>query len=59
MPNGLMTADELHDTIDFMHTNKMYNKLVFYLEACESGSMFKGLLENNINVYALSAANST
>jgi len=34
----------------------MYSKLVFYLEACESGSMFDGLLPNNINIYATTAS---
>ena len=24
-----------------MYSKKLYNKLVFYLEACESGSMFQ------------------
>jgi len=32
---------------------------VFYLEACESGSMFSGLLPANINIYATTAANPT
>ena len=31
---------------------------VFYLEACESGSIFEGLLPNNINIYATTAANA-
>jgi len=34
----------------------MYKKLVFYLEACESGSMFQNLLPTNINIYATSAS---
>ncbi len=33
----------------------MYKKLVFYLEACESGSMFINLA-SNLNLYAVSAA---
>jgi legumain len=33
----------------------MYGKLVFYLEACESGSMFQQL-PTNMNIYALSAS---
>jgi len=33
----------------------MYKKLVFYLEACESGSMFVKL-PKNMSIYALSAA---
>merc|ERR1719436_1128688 len=38
-----------------MHTKKMFKKLVFYLEACESGSMFQGM--HIPGVYALSASN--
>ncbi len=30
--------------------------MVIYIEACESGSMFNGLLPNNTNIYATSAA---
>jgi len=41
-----------------MNQKKMYNKLVFYLEACESGSMFEGLLPPNMNVYATTASNA-
>ena len=36
----------------------MYKQLVFYLEACESGSMFVNL-PKNINVYSLSAAGTS
>ncbi|KAM7255989.1 hypothetical protein ACFE04_011730 [Oxalis oulophora] len=36
---------------------KTYKSLVFYLEACESGSMFDGLLTNDMNVYAVTASN--
>jgi len=41
-----------------MHDNSMYEKMVIYIEACESGSMFEGILKDNINVYATTAANS-
>lgn len=40
-----------------MHDNNKYNKLVFYLEACESGSMFNGLLPNDWSIYATTASN--
>merc|ERR1712215_572429 len=33
--------------------------MLFYLEACESGSMFEGLLPDNIGVLAVTASNST
>jgi len=41
-----------------MAAEKRFAKLVFYLEACESGSMFLNL-PTNLNIYALSAANPT
>ena len=31
--------------------------MVLYIEACESGSMFQGILPKDINVYAVTAAN--
>lgn len=37
----------------------MYKEMVLYIEACESGSMFDGILASNINVYAVTAANPT
>ena len=36
----------------------MYKEMVLYIEACESGSMFENILEDNLNVYAVTAANS-
>jgi len=41
-----------------MNENKMYKEMVLYIEACESGSMFEGILADNINVYAVTAANA-
>jgi legumain len=31
---------------------------VFYLEACESGSIFEGLLPEDIDIYATTASNA-
>jgi legumain len=53
----LKVAD-LNDALKTMHTKNMYQKLVFYMEACESGSMFEGVLPENINIYATTAANA-
>merc|ERR1712050_204875 len=36
----------------------MYKQLTFYLETCESGSMFQDLLPKKLPVYALTAANA-
>lgn len=32
--------------------------MVMYIEACESGSIFQNILEDDINVYAMTAANA-
>lgn len=59
MPTGgYLYADAFHTALKNMYTNKMYKEMVVYIEACESGSMFENILEDNLNIYALSAANS-
>lgn len=55
-PNEYLYADELNNALKTMHSKNMYSKLVFYLEACHSGSMFANWLPSDINVYAVSAA---
>jgi len=53
-PSKYLYATQLLPTFEKMRGN--YKKLVFYLEACESGSMFTKL-PNDTKIYALSAAN--
>merc|ERR1712156_970057 len=55
----VLKATALNQAIKDMHAAKKYNKMVFYVEACESGSMFKGLLDPNLNVFATTASNAT
>jgi len=58
-PSGpYLTSSRLNQALQTMNQKKMYNKLVFYLEPCESGSMFEGLLPSNMNVYATTASNA-
>nr|GME14704.1 vacuolar-processing enzyme [Ipomoea batatas] len=40
------------------HAAGAYKSLVFYLEACESGSIFEGILPKDINIYATTASNA-
>jgi len=56
-PKGEMHKKELQSTLQEMSDSNKFKKLVFYLETCESGSMFVGM--NISNLYALSAANPT
>ncbi|KAK0394509.1 hypothetical protein QR680_000778 [Steinernema hermaphroditum] len=57
MPAGdPLTKADLWNGLDYMYNNKRYGKLVFYLEACESGSMFEGFPANR-EVYVMTASN--
>ncbi|XP_050686885.1 legumain-like [Eriocheir sinensis] len=57
-PTTFLHVDDFMNGILSMHKNKQFNELLIYLESCESGSMFKAL-PDDINVYAVSAANAT
>jgi len=57
-PSEYLYANDFNATINYMNTNKMYKEMVLYIEACESGSMFEGILAENINLYAVNAANA-
>uniref|UniRef100_A0A0N4Z5T4 legumain n=1 Tax=Parastrongyloides trichosuri TaxID=131310 RepID=A0A0N4Z5T4_PARTI len=57
-PSSILTVKDLNNSLKKMHTRQKYKELVFYLEACESGSMFEKVLSNDINIYAVTAANS-
>lgn len=56
---NLLKATDLNMAIREMYHAKKYKKMVFYVEACESGSMFKDLLSPSMNVFATTASNST
>ncbi|KAG6391211.1 hypothetical protein SASPL_148964 [Salvia splendens] len=51
-------ANDLNDVLKQKHAAGTYKSLVFYLEACESGSIFEGLLPEGLNIYATTAANA-
>jgi len=51
-------ANDIVDALVAKHAAAGYRELVFYLEACESGSIFEGLLPDNIDVYATTASNA-
>ncbi|CAI2354904.1 unnamed protein product [Caenorhabditis sp. 36 PRJEB53466] len=56
-PEGILTVKQLNDALIWLHKNKKYSQLVFYLEACESGSMFDSVLRADMDIYAITAAN--
>jgi len=48
-PSSELHARALQDTLLDMYHQNRYGKLVMYIEACESGSMFEDLLPENLN----------
>ncbi|KAG7029275.1 hypothetical protein SDJN02_07613 [Cucurbita argyrosperma subsp. argyrosperma] len=51
-------ADDLNEVLRKKHASGSYKSLVFYLEACESGSIFEGLLDKGLNIYTTTASNA-
>jgi legumain len=51
-------VQDLNNALQQMYQGKMFKKLVFYLEACESGSMFEGVLPTNEQIYVTTASNA-
>jgi len=59
MPVGpYLYAKDLIATLNSMSKAKQFGQFVFYLEACESGSMFEGILSKNISIYTTTASNA-
>ncbi|KAM9463051.1 legumain-like [Clarias gariepinus] len=53
-PNSNLSARNLTDTIHAMSRNRKFSKMVIYMQACHSGSMFEELRDMN-NVYAVAS----
>ncbi|CAM0903617.1 unnamed protein product [Alopecurus aequalis] len=59
MPNPpYVYAGDFIKVLREKHAAKSYSKMVIYVEACESGSMFEGILPKDLNIYVTTAANA-
>jgi len=57
-PHSELHSKDLIAAINYMNVTKRYKEMVFYVEACESGSMFnRHKLSKDIKVFATTAAN--
>lgn len=57
MPFGdPLYADDFIKTLHKMNEKEMYNEMVIYVEACESGSMFDKKLADDLSIYATTAS---
>jgi len=55
-PSDELYADDLIKALRKITVNRQFAQLVFYVEACESGSMFDNLLPDDLNIFAVTAA---
>ena len=55
---GYLYADQLNEAFVTMTKNKMFKQFTFYLEACESGSMFPDLTTDG-GIYGMTASNAS
>ena len=53
-----ITTEQMQGALKTLHEKKAYSQLAFFLEACESGSVFD-TLPSNLNIYAFTSANAT
>ncbi|KAM0858963.1 hypothetical protein ACQ4PT_047496 [Festuca glaucescens] len=59
MPNlPWLYAGDFIKVLREKHASKSYSKMVIYVEACESGSMFEGIMPQDLNIYVTTAANA-
>lgn len=59
MPNmPFLYAAELIDVLKKKHASNSYKEMVIYVEACESGSIFEGIMPEDLNIYVTTASNA-
>ncbi|CAD5234020.1 unnamed protein product [Bursaphelenchus xylophilus] len=57
-PLDQLNANHIKALFEFMYQKKMYKRLVFYVEACHSGSLFSEDYAKDKNIYAVTAASA-
>ncbi|KAL9230371.1 hypothetical protein vseg_005733 [Gypsophila vaccaria] len=58
MPSGDdLYANDFINALTQKYEMQAYNTMVIYVEACEAGSIFDGLLPDNMNIYVMTASN--
>ncbi|XP_071685916.1 vacuolar-processing enzyme beta-isozyme-like [Rutidosis leptorrhynchoides] len=52
-------ANDFINALKVKHAMGTYNEMVIYIESCLSGSIFEGLLPEDLNIYVTTASNAT
>lgn len=55
-PRNVITSAELNSTLQWMKNNNRFAAMTLYIEACESGSMFKNILPEDESIFAVTAS---
>ncbi|XP_059639209.1 legumain [Cornus florida] len=59
MPNmPFLYAKDFIEVLKKKHASHDYKEMVIYIEACESGSVFEGMMPENLNIYITTASNA-
>ncbi|KAK4262639.1 hypothetical protein QN277_028177 [Acacia crassicarpa] len=59
MPNlPYIYANDFIEVLKKKHASGGYKEMVIYVEACESGSLFEGIMPTDLNVYVTTASNA-
>ncbi|WZZ51517.1 hypothetical protein YC2023_051624 [Brassica napus] len=59
MPNKpYLYAADFIETLKKKHATGTYKEMVIYVEACESGSIFEGIMPKDLNIYVTTASNA-
>ncbi|XP_076885815.1 vacuolar-processing enzyme-like [Bidens hawaiensis] len=59
MPTGpFIYANDFIKVLETKHAMGTYDEMVLYVEACESGSIFQGLLAADLSIYVTTASNA-
>ncbi|PHT92645.1 Vacuolar-processing enzyme [Capsicum annuum] len=59
MPNmPYLYGKDLIEVLKKKHAAGTYKEMVFYIEACEAGSVFEGIMPKDLNVYVTTASNA-
>ncbi|CAL2259500.1 unnamed protein product [Prunus armeniaca] len=59
MPNmPFLYAMDFIQVLKKKHASGSYKEMVIYVEACESGSIFEGIMPSDLNIYVTTASNA-
>ncbi|KER28791.1 hypothetical protein T265_04479 [Opisthorchis viverrini] len=57
-PKHNLDAGKFNKLLGHLYSNQKYRKMVIYMDACLSGSIFVGVLPSDVGIYATTSANA-